>query len=592
MLRTRAGLGRVDAALKHATRRCPFLGANPGVLPPIEPKAAAPSVHPDALKLVASKCPVMAPVVHSPAFKLGTITQAVVQTAHNEVMTSFAVKGHQTCPGLNTPPVCPVTNTLQSPTSGKCPYAHSSDGALSAGTPPRKFDYDTKFAELITRKKEDASYRIFNTVRRNAEQHPVARYYKKDWADGSAPEMQQGSRDTPEVTVEDASPRDKDVEVWCSNDYLSMSMNDEMVRTVTDVLVKEGVGSGGTRNISGNNYHHEMLEKELADLHKKDAALIFTSCFVANDATLSSLGSLLPKCIFYSDASNHASMIQGIRNGRCEKRIFRHNDVAHLDDLLGMDDPATPKIVAFESVYSMCGTIAPIEQLCEVAHRHNALTFIDEVHAVGLYGDTGAGVAERDGLMDHVDIVSGTLAKAYGTLGGYIAGPRDLIDMVRSYAPGFVFTSSLPPMVAAGATKSIQLLKGDLGTSLRADHQRKSRRLIRMLEDVGIPVLPTQSHIVPVAVGDARVCKSISDTLLRDHDIYVQSINFPTVPRGTERLRITPGPRHTDEMMERFVDALAKVWEMHGLDFMPVGEDTPVDIRDVAVDVTSNEAMG
>lgn len=434
---------------------------------------------------------------------------------------------------------------------------------------PQAFDYRAKFSELITRKKEDASYRVFNTVRRNAELHPIARYYDQNWQDDKSSQEEA-----------EGPPRDKDVEVWCSNDYLSMSMNSELVKTVTDVVIKEGVGSGGTRNISGNNYHHEKLEKELAELHNKEAALIFTSCFVANDAILSSLGSLLPNCIYYSDSSNHASMIQGIRNGRSEKRIFRHNDVAHLDELLSMDDPSVPKIVAFESVYSMCGTIAPIEQICEVARKHNALTFIDEVHAVGLYGKTGAGVAERDGLMDHVDILSGTLAKAYGTLGGYIAGPRELVDVVRSYAPGFVFTSSLPPMIAAGATKSIELLKGETGTTLRADHQRKSARMISMLEKIGIPVLPTQSHIVPVAVGDARICKSISDELLREHDMYVQSINFPTVPRGSERLRITPGPRHTDEMIDRFVDALAQVWAAHGLDFMPNVEDRADDRDD------------
>lgn len=408
-------------------------------------------------------------------------------------------------------------------------------------------------------------------MRRNAKEHPIARYYRRDWQD---------AEEAPTSDGEPSPPRDKNVEVWCSNDYLSMSMNSELVKTVVEVGMTEGVGSGGTRNISGNNYHHERLEAELAELHNKEAALIFTSCFVANDASLSSLGSLLPNCIYYSDASNHASMIQGIRNGRSEKRIFRHNDVGHLDDLMAMDDPAAPKIVAFESVYSMCGTVAPIDEVCDVAKKHNAYTFLDEVHAVGLYGDTGAGIAERDNVMDKVDVISGTLAKAYGTLGGYIAGPRELVDVVRSYAPGFVFTSSLPPMVAAGATKSVQLLKGETGTKLRADHQRKSRRLIEMLEEVGIPVLPTQSHIVPVAVGDARICKSISDQLLRDHDIYVQSINFPTVARGTERLRITPGPRHTDAMMERFVDALSSVWAEHGLEFMP--SQTPASFADDA----------
>jgi 5-aminolevulinate synthase len=351
--------------------------------------------------------------------------------------------------------------------------------------------------------------------------------------------------------------------MWCSNDYLGMSRHPLVVQTVTETMIREGVGSGGTRNISGNTVRHEKLEKELAALHQKESALLFGSCYTANDATLDTIGKLLPDCIFYSDSSNHASMIQGIVHSRCKKRVFRHNDFQHLEELLRNDDPNVPKIVAFESVYSMCGTIAPIKEICEVAKKYNALTFLDEVHAVGLYGPTGAGIAEREGLLDEVDIISGTLAKAYGTVGGYVAGSTEFIDTVRSYASGFVFTSSLPPGLVAGASASVEYLKG--ASDVRKEHQLKAKEMINMLDAAGIARLPTESHIIPVLVGDAVTCKAISDDLLRDYGIYVQSINFPTVPRGTERLRVTPSPLHSTQMMQRFMGALTAVWSKYDL---------------------------
>ena len=394
-------------------------------------------------------------------------------------------------------------------------------------------DYTASLDQALTRLHDEGRYRTFIDIERERGQFPHATWNKPDGT-------------TQPITV------------WCGNDYLGMGQHPAVLAAMHEAIDATGAGSGGTRNISGTTVYHKRLEAELADLHSKEAALLFTSAYIANDATLSTLPKLFPGLIIYSDALNHASMIEGVRRNGGQKRIFRHNDVAHLRELLEADDADAPKLIAFESIYSMDGDFGPIEALCDLADEFGALTYIDEVHAVGMYGPRGGGVAERDGLLDRLDIINSTLAKAYGVMGGYIAASAKMVDAVRSYAPGFIFTTSLPPAVAAGAAVSVAHLKTD--QALRERHQTQAAILKLRIKGMGLPVTDHGSHIVPVHVGNPVKCKMLSDMLLENHGIYVQPINFPTVPRGTERLRFTPSPVHGPKEMDALIAALDDLW--------------------------------
>jgi 5-aminolevulinate synthase len=399
------------------------------------------------------------------------------------------------------------------------------------------FPYLTRFQEAVAELKREGRYRVFADVLRRRGAFPKAMYHG------------------------DGNPRE--ITIWCSNDYLGMGQNPKVLAAMHAALDEVGAGAGGTRNISGTTHYHVQLEHELADLHGKEAALLFTSGYVSNDTTLATLAKLLPGVVLISDQLNHASMIEGIRHSGGEKKIFRHNDMAHLEEILKGIEADRPKVIAFEGVYSMDGDFSPTEKICDLADQYGAMTYIDEVHAVGMYGPRGAGVAARDGTMGRIDIVEGTLAKAYGVMGGYITAKAEIVDAIRSYAPGFIFSTSLAPVLCAGAIASIRHLKES--NVERAAQQAGAAKLKRMLKACDLPIIDSPSHIVPVMVGDAVCCKAVSDALLRRHDIYVQPINYPTVPRGQERLRFTPGPLHTPEMMDQLVGALNELWQHHAL---------------------------
>ncbi len=398
-------------------------------------------------------------------------------------------------------------------------------------------NYDALFQDQLDALRGEGAYRVFADLERRSGQFPRATRH----LDGAQSE----------------------VTVWCSNDYLGMGQSPIVLDAMHAALDQCGAGAGGTRNISGTNHHHVLLEAELADLHGKAAALLFTSGYVSNWAALGTIAARLPGCVVLSDAGNHASMIEGIRHSRAERQVFAHNSPEDLDRRLSRLDPALPKLVAFESVYSMDGDIAPIKELCDVADMHGAMTYLDEVHGVGLYGPRGGGIADREGLMDRVTVIEGTLGKAFGVMGGYIAGSAAMVDFVRSFASGFIFTTALPPAIAAGAAASVRHLKAS--SVERAAHQDRVAKVRRRLHAIGIPVMDNPSHIIPVMVGDPRHCKMISDWLLDNHGIYVQPINYPTVPKGTERLRITPSPVHSDDDIDKLVRALSEIWSQCAL---------------------------
>lgn len=403
-------------------------------------------------------------------------------------------------------------------------------------------DYQNFFASELTKLREEGNYRVFADLERERGNFPKAANFVADAV--------------------------RKVTIWCSNDYLGMGQHPKVLGAMHDALDKVGAGAGGTRNISGTTHHHVLLERELADLHGKEAALLFTSGYVSNWAALGTLASRIPNCLVISDSLNHASMIEGIRHSKAERKLWKHNDLAHLEELLAEQPLDRPKLVAFESVYSMDGDIAPIKEICDLADKYNAMTYLDEVHAVGMYGPRGGGVAEREGLMDRVTVIEGTLGKAFGVMGGYITASKELVDFVRSFASGFIFTTALPPAVAAGACAAIKHLKES--AEERDSQKVKVAQVRERLDAAGIPHIENPSHIIPVMVGDPVKCKWISDVLMDRYGIYIQPINYPTVPKGTERLRITPSPVHTQEDIDRLIGALEELWAQCELARMPM----------------------
>ncbi|KAK3910612.1 5-aminolevulinate synthase, nonspecific, mitochondrial [Frankliniella fusca] len=513
--------------LKTYGQHCPVVSRLASSVASTDSSSAKNEEATNALK----KCPFLAEVTPLVKEAGKEMQDDVIESTANPNSVWVGKEGDQCAPSMESKSGM-LEEKVNSNRSRKCPVRHATSGEDG------KFQYDDFFHEQIMRKKQDHSYRVFKKVNRLATEFPSA--FEYSWGE-------------------------RPITVWCSNDYLGMSCHPEVKSAVGKVLETHGAGAGGTRNISGNSLFHEGLEDELARLHQKEAALLFTSCFVANDSTLFTLAQALPGCHIFSDAGNHASMIQGIRNSRVPKHIFKHNDVADLEAKLSSVDKNLPKIVAFETVHSMTGAVCPLEELCDVAHHYGALTFVDEVHAVGLYGEHGAGIGERENQLHNMDIISGTLGKAFGNIGGYIAGSSNLVDMIRSYAAGFIFTTSLPPHVLAGARKAVQILASDEGRQLRAQHQEIVRYLRSQLKANGLPVEHTPSHIIPVRIGDPLLGTKVCDELLRNFGHYIQAINYPTVPRGQEKLRMAPTPHHTKAMVDRLVTDMLYVWKSLGM---------------------------
>ncbi|KAG2226521.1 hypothetical protein INT45_014265 [Circinella minor] len=534
----------MEFALSQAKKTCPFLHVTSTSSLRRLSTLPAGAKKSNALLNKAQQCPVMSKAMEAqntttPAATQQTRTISTSRSSFQKPTASVKAKALENTESVAIPSKTPFAATATATPTLEKP--------VSLNTNAKHFDYESFYNHELEKKHKDKSYRYFNNINRLAQKFPRAHT----------------SRVQDEVTV------------WCANDYLGMGRNPVLTETMKRTLDRYGAGAGGTRNIAGNADLHLRLESELADLHHKEGALVFSSCYVANDATLATLASKLPGCVIFSDQLNHASMIQGMRHSGAQKKIFRHNDMTHLEELLQSVDPATPKIIAFESVYSMCGSIGPIHEIVDLAKKYGAITFLDEVHAVGMYGPRGAGVAEHldfelnaahptmgnGSIVDEIDIITGTLGKAYGCVGGYIAGSASFVDMIRSYAPGFIFTTSLPPAVVSGAMESVKYLK--VSNTERQMQQINTRVVKSRLAELGIPVVPNPSHIVPVLLGDAASAKLASDELLSEHGIYVQSINYPTVPVGEERLRITPTPGHNQDMIDHLVHSLETIWSRY-----------------------------
>ncbi|KAH7074425.1 delta-aminolevulinic acid synthase [Paraphoma chrysanthemicola] len=549
----------MEALLRQSRSMCPFLSkTSPATLRSLSTTAAGHDVSPGAgsmsnLQVLGRRCPIMGKALAVQSARSGNsalagafggvrayhsrVSRAKLHTTTSKEAQAIEIESLRAKQG----PI-PFPPTAQKPAAAKAaPVAHPHDPQA------KKFDYEGFYHNELDKKHKDKSYRYFNNINRMAKEFPRAHLASKE----------------------------EKVTVWCSNDYLGMGRNQHVLKSMHEALDNYGAGAGGTRNISGHNQHAVALEDTVAKLHAKEAALVFSSCYVANDATLATLGSKLPNCVILSDSLNHASMIQGIRHSGAKKLVFKHNDLADLEAKLQSIPAEYPKIIAFESVYSMCGSIGPIEGICDLAEKYGAITFLDEVHAVGMYGPHGAGVAEhldyeahkagkpQGTIQDRIDIITGTLGKAYGCVGGYIAGTAKLVDTIRSLAPGFIFTTSLPPATMAGAKAAIEYQANYQGD--RRLQQLHTRAVKDALSDKDIPVIPNPSHIVPVLVGNAEVAKKASDLLLEDWGIYVQAINYPTVPVGQERLRITPTPGHVREYRDHLVEAFDAVWKQLGI---------------------------
>ncbi|XP_067929067.1 5-aminolevulinate synthase, erythroid-specific, mitochondrial-like isoform X2 [Watersipora subatra] len=526
--------------------QCPFLSRLP---------MSSITQNAPAILGIADQCPVMKHAVHYTKMA-ATMSDTKMADLKKKCPYSRGMMEASTSATVNV--LAHVQSSVQSTVAqqsavsaavgGRCPVKHKTGEKTEVSGKTegvsKAFPYDKFWGAKIDEKKTDHSYRVFREVERNTKRFPYAKVLE-----GEGEERVQ-----------------RDIQVWCSNDYMGMSWHPKVRAAVKASVDSHGVSAGGTRNISGTSPLHVELEKDLARLHQKEAALLFTSCYVANDTSLYTLAKMLPGCHIFSDAGNHASMIQGIRTSGVPKHVFRHNDPEHLRELLSRLPVTTPKIVAFETVYSMSGNICPLEDLLSVCQEFGAISFIDEVHAVGLYGEHGAGIGERDGLLHKMDIISGTLGKAFGNIGGYIASSSRLIDVLRSYCSGFIFTTSLPPTVLAGARKAVQILYGEEGKDLRRRHRANVKVMRDMLYQAGLPVMRCPSHILPIKVGDAELVFQLSQELLDDYGIYVQPINYPTVSRGSEMLRVAPTPHHTVEMMEYFVESLVSLWKEKQLD--------------------------